>query len=232
MIKNREIVSGSSILSQPECDNGNSTTDLSHIKTIDTSMGTLILQTCCPPTLLERLSADSGLHAFARLSEYEHRLLLSIAKRPDCILTLAYTPAGQIVGQVTIAPCEGWWSGLEHAYEIAIEISTRWRKMGIARQLLDFALELDTLEEMILAAIGLSWHWDTQGTGLPPFVYRQLIRQIFEPHGFVEYPTADPDIRMDPANVFVVRIGKRVNQQSVNRFINRLLDTSDILQAI
>jgi hypothetical protein len=42
--------------------------------------------------------------------------------------------------------------------------------------------ELDTLEEMILTAIGLSWHWDTAGTGLSPFVYRQLIRRMFEAH--------------------------------------------------
>jgi GNAT superfamily N-acetyltransferase len=229
MMKDKEIGCGSSTL-PPECDNNMA--NLSRMKTIDTNMGTLILQTFCPPSLLERLSADSGLHAFARLSEYEHRLLLGIAKRPDCFLTLAYTPAGQIVGQVTIAPCEGWWSGLEHTYEIAIEISSRWRRLGIARQLLDFALELDTLEEMILTAIGLSWHWDTVGTALPPFLYRQLIRRMFEPHGFLEYLTTDPDIKMDPANVLLVRIGNRINQQAVNQFINRLLDTPDILQAI
>jgi hypothetical protein len=37
---------------------------------------------------------------------------------------------------------------------------------------------------------------------------------------------------MDPANVLLVRIGNRINQQAVNQFINRLLDTPDILQAI
>ena len=217
MIKDREIVSGSSTLSR--------------IKTIDTSMGTLILQTCCPPSLVERLRADSGLHAFARRSEYEHQLLLNIAKRPDCALTLAYTPAGQIVGQVTIAPCEGWWSELESTHEIAIEISKGWRRLGIARQLLDFALELDTLEEMILMAIGLSWHWDTEGAGLHPSLYRQLIKRMFAPHGFVEYLTTEPDISMDPANILLVRIGNRINQQAVNQFVNSLLDTSDILRA-
>ena len=229
MLKDTEIVSRSSIFSRPQC--GNSTANLSRIKTIDTSMGTLILQTCCPPALLEELRADSGLRAFARLPQYEHQLLLNIAKRPDCALTLAYTPAGQIVGQVTIAPCEGWWSGLESTYEIAIEISSGWRELGIARQLLDFALELDTLEEMILMAIGLSWHWDTEGIGLHPSLYRQLIKRMFAPHGFVEYLTTEPNISMDPTNILLVRIGNQINQQVLNQFVNRLLDTSDILRA-
>jgi GNAT superfamily N-acetyltransferase len=229
MIKDTEIVSGSSTFSRPQSDNN--TANLSRIKTIDTSMGTLILQTCCPPVLLESLRADSGLRAFARLPEYEHQLLLDIAKRPDCTLTLAYTPAGQIIGQVTIAPCEGWWSGLESTHEIAIEISSGWRKLGIARQLLDFALELVSLEEMILMAIGFSWHWDTEGIGLHPSLYRQLIKRIFAPCGFAEYLTTEPNISMDPTNILLVRIGNQINQQVVNQFVNRLLDTSDILRA-
>lgn len=228
MIKDVEIVSGRSRLVHPQW--SNNTAHLSRIKTIDTAMGTLILQTCCPPSLLEGLRADSGLRAFARLPEYEHQLLLNIARRPDCTLTLAYTPAGQIIGQVTIAPCEDWWSGLESTYEIATEISSGWRKLGIARQLLDFTLELDSLEEMILMAIGLSWHWDTEGTGLHPSLYRQLIKRVFAPRGFVEYLTTEPNISMDPANILLVRIGNRMNQQVINQFVNRLLDTSDILR--
>jgi GNAT superfamily N-acetyltransferase len=230
MMKVREIECGSSTLSRLECDN--STIHFSRIKTIETSMGILNLQTYCPPSLLERLSADSGLRAFARHSEYEHQLLLNIARRADCALTVAYTPAGQIVGQVTMAPGEGWWAGLDHTYEIAIEISSNWRRLSIARQLLDFALELDTLEEMILMAIGFSWHWDTQGLGLPSSLYRQLITRMFEPQGFVEYLTGEPNMNMDPTNILLVRIGNRVNQHEVNQFVNRLLDSPGILQTI
>jgi len=126
----------------------------SRMKVLETKAGRLLLRDFCPPTLVERLRADSGLHAFARTPEREHQLLLDIAKSPDCALTLAHTPAGEIVGQVTIAPADEWWGGSENLYEVAIELSSRWRGAGIARPILAFALELDGLEDMILFAGG------------------------------------------------------------------------------
>src|SRR5437588_11298488 len=116
--------------------------------------------------MVERLTADTGLHAFARLPDREHQLLVSIAKRPDCALALAHTPGGEIVGQVTIAPGDEWWEGLDNVYEVAVEVSSNWRDVRLASQLLAFALELDALEDMILFAVGLSWHWDTEGLNM------------------------------------------------------------------
>ena len=81
-------------------------------------------------------------------------------------------------------------------------------------------------------AIGFSWHWDTQGLGLPSYLYRQLIARMFERYDFVEYLTGEPNINMDPTNILLVRIGKRINQQGVNQFVNRLLDSSGLLQSI
>ena len=201
---------------------------LSQTRTIETSGGTLELRSFCDPSFIEGLRADRGLCAFARLPEREHALLLRIAKRTDSMLTLAYTPSGEIVGQVTIVPCDGWWQGLENVYEIAIEVSSYWRKLGVARKLLRFSLEFDALEDMILQAIGLSWHWDTQEVGLPASRYRQLIARLFAPHSFLEYQTSDPDINMDAANILLVRIGSRVSQQHIGQFINRLLDTANL----
>jgi GNAT superfamily N-acetyltransferase len=192
-------------------------------KTIKTPAGTLVLRNFCPPSLVESLRADNGLHAFARLPEREHQLLVDIAKRPDSALTLAYTLSGEIVGEVTLAPADAWWEGLGQTYEIAVQVSSRWRRLGIARQLLAFALELDALEEIIILAMGLSWHWDTERLGLTRYRYRQLIEQLFAGYGFSEYLTSEPNIRMDPANIFLARIGNQVNQQSMNHFLNRLL---------
>src|SRR5436190_6912175 len=67
----------------------------------ETTAGPLILHSFCPPALVASLKAERGLHAFAHFPEREHQLLLGIAERPDCALTLAYTPGGEIVGQVT-----------------------------------------------------------------------------------------------------------------------------------
>lgn len=200
----------------------------SRSKPLETRKGMVLLRDFCPPSMVERLAADQGLRTFARLPEREHQLLLSIAKRPDCALTLAHTPEGLIVGEVTLAPGDEWWEGLENVYEVAIEVSSNWRGMGIGRHLLGFALELDALEDIILFAIGLSWHWDTEGTGLNVFRYREMIARLFASQGFVEYPTTEPNVSMEAANIFLARIGKRVDQRMVSRFFNRLLSSPNL----
>ena len=202
----------------------------SRSKTLETPAGALLLRDFCPPSLVERLTVDEGLHAFARLPEREHQLLLSIARRPDCALTLAHTPAGRIAGEVTLAPGDEWWEGLENVYEVAIEVSSNWRGFGVGRNLLAFALELDALEDIILYAMGLSWHWDTEGLGLNFYRYRELIARLFASQGFVEYPTTEPNVKMEPANIFLARVGKRVDQRVVSQFFNHLLSTPNLAQ--
>ena len=202
----------------------------SRSKILETPKGPVLLRDFCPPSLVERLHADDGLRAFARLPEREHQLLLGIASSSDCALALAHTPSGTIVGQVTIAPADEWWEGIENIYEVAIEVSTNWRSAGIAHRLLEFALELDALEDMILFAMGLSWHWDMEGLGITPYRYRELITHLFATQGFAEYPTTEPNISMEPANVFLARIGKRVDERVVSRFMNRLLSSSGMLR--
>ncbi len=195
----------------------------SRMKTLDTAAGPVLLRDFCPPSLVERLRPDSGLHAFARLPEREHHLLLDIAKSPDCALTLAHTPAGEIIGQVTIAPADEWWEGIENLYEVAIEVSSNWRGHSIARNMLAFALELDALEDMIFFAIGLSWHWDAEDLGISLYRYRELIAHLFATQGFIEYPTTEPNVSMEPANVLMARIGNRVDKRVANQFLSRML---------
>lgn len=200
----------------------------SRTKAFETPKGVLLLRDFCPPSLVERLSIDSGMRAFARLPEREKELLYGIAKRPDCALTLAHTQAGEIVGEVTIAPGDAWWEGLDNVYEVAIEVSSNWRHMGVAKELIAFALELDALEDMILFAIGLSWHWDAEGEGLSIYRYREMLTRLFASQGFVEYPTTEPNISMEPANILLARIGRRVDQRMVSQFFNRLLSSPNL----
>ena len=190
--------------------------------TFETAAGSLILHSFCPPSLVTSLKADRGLHAFTYVPEREHQLLLGIAERPDCALTLAYTPNGEIVGQVTLTPADTWWQGVTNTYEIAIEVSTHWRRLGIARQLLSLALEFDAVEEMILVAVGLSWHWDLKGSGLSPFRYRSLLAHILEPYHFFECLTDEPNVGMDPTNILLVRIGKNVEREVMDQLFQRL----------
>lgn len=200
----------------------------SRSKVLETPKGPVLLRDFCPPSLVERLKPDKGLHAFARLPEREQELLLGIAKSPDCALALAHTPTGEIIGEVTIAPADEWWEGIENLYEVAIEVSSDWRGHRIAKQLLAFALELDAKEDIIFFAIGLSWHWDMEDLGISVYRYRALIARLFGSQGFVEYPTTEPNVSMEPANVLLARIGNRVDKRVASQFLNRLLSSSNL----
>ena len=206
----------------PEC------TGTSRVKTYKTAAGLLFLLSCCPPGLVEGLQVDEGLRAFARTPQREHELLLQLARQPETRLTLAYTPSGTIVGQATLAPVDDWWQGIEKAYEIAVEVSPTYRHLGIAHQLLCLALDFDAVEESLLLGLGLSWHWDYLGLGLSRFQYREMIAQLAAAFGFFEYLTSEPNIRMDPANILVARLGKSLGKERMNRFFERLFDSDSL----
>jgi hypothetical protein len=195
---------------------------------LDTKAGPLFLQDHCTTVLVERLKANSGLHAFAHLPEREYQLLLTLAKRPDTKLTLAYTPTREIVGQVTLVPADGWWQGLESLYEMSIEVSSSWRRLRIARQLVAVALQDKAVEEVIILGLGLCWHWDIEGLGLNPFRYRALLARAATAYGFSEYFTGEPNISTDPANILLARIGRCVNQERINQFVLRLLQSDTL----
>jgi hypothetical protein len=133
-----------------------------------------------------------------------------------------------IVGQVSLVPAEDSWQGLTKTYEIAFEVSAGWRRSGILRQLLKQVFELDCLEDLIIIGMGLSWHWDTAGLGMTRFAYRTMIERLAAHHGFAEYLTSDENIRMDPANIFLVRFGRRVSAATVSQFYDRILQSDTL----
>jgi hypothetical protein len=111
---------------------------------------------------------------------------------------------------------------VSNTYELAIEVSSHWRRLGIARQLLSLALEHPGVEEMVLVAEGLSSHWDLKGTGLSLFRYRSLLAHIFDPYRFFECLTDEPNVVMDPANTLLVRIGQRVELEVMDQLFQRM----------
>lgn len=197
------------------------------VRTYATADGRLLLARGCLPALVEQLRADAGLRAFARLPEREYQLLLQIARQPQSSLTLAYTCTGEIVGQVSLAPAGSWWQGIP-VCEVAIEVSTAWRRRGIAHQLLQDALNRQSLEHSVIVGLGLSWHWDCAEAGLSRFAYRAMLEQLFAPYGFSAYLTSEPNIRMDPANIFLARLGSQLGAESVARFFQCLLQSETL----
>ena len=203
-------------------------TTIAHLRTFETTSAKLFLQDFCSVSFVESLKPDVGLHAFAHLPDREHQLLRQISERSDSIVTLAYTQSGVIVGQVTLTPAEDYWQGLTNTYEIALEVSTGWRKNGIALQLLKLVFELGCLDDFIIIGMGLSWHWDIHNLGLTPFAYRAMVEQLFARYGFVEYLTSEQNIRMNPANILLARLGSRVAAPNLTQFYDRLLQSGTL----
>lgn len=199
-----------------------------HKRTLWRSATRLFLQDFCEAPFVASLQPDAGLRAFARTPEREHHLLKTIAARPDSMLTLAYTDQNIIIGQVTLAPADGFWEGLANTYEIAIEVSPEWRRCGIAQQLLGLVFEQGWLEDTIIIGMGLSWHWDMQGLGLTGFAYRAMIERLFAHYSFAEYLTSEGNILMDPANIFLARIGRRIDTENLSSFYDRLLQSDNL----
>ena len=72
------------------------------------------------------------------------------------------------------------------------------------------------------------WHWDLKGTGLNVWEYRKIMEKMMGAGGLIWYATDDPEISSHPANCLMVRIGARVNQDSIQkfdqiRFMNRFM---------
>jgi hypothetical protein len=58
---------------------------------------------------------------------------------------------------------------------------------------------------------------------MSPFHYREMIARLFAAHGFAEYLSSEPNIRMDPANILLARLGSRIDEESINCFFQQLL---------
>ncbi len=191
--------------------------------------GQLRVLSACRPEFLHTLTLEAGLGRFAR-----YRSIISgvetlerVAALSDANVTVALSPAGQVVGYVECSypdAIEGWKENTDGlCYELgAIEVSRNWRRYGVARAMVSLITEDPFLDGKIFFLTGYSWHWDTDQTGLSTYAYRNLLVRLFRPFGFRVYLTNNPEIRMSSANVLMARVGARVPPQHLERFHHML----------
>lgn len=189
---------------------------------LDLPQGPVFLRDRCPESLVRRMRVAEGMQAFARSPEWETKLLRRIASLPENNLTLAHTPRGEIVAELTLAPADGRWYGIDGIYEVALEVAPAWRRSGLAEALLRFAVEPDYVEDLIVIALGLSWHWDLERLGLTPRAYREMLVRLLGTAGFEVYTTDDPEIRFGEGNVLLARVGRNVPHDRYDAFYSRL----------
>ena len=99
-----------------------------------------------------------------------------------------------------------------------IEVARSWRSSGIAQGILSMLISDPLVETMIVYMVGYSWTWDLDGTNKSAQAYRNMMIRLFEPFGFQELQTNEPNVCLKPENLFMGRIGKAVPEEIRTRF--------------
>lgn len=199
---------------------------MEHIKTsyhkeLSTPLGNLIIEGPVTPEVLKTLSLHKDLTAF-RPAKKQHEALIEISQLPEGRIIIA-RQNDEIIGYATYLypdPLERWSEGnIENLIELgAIEVIPPFRGTGVGKNLLLVSMMDDAMEDYIIITTEYYWHWDLKGTGLNVWEYRKVMEKMMNAGGLQWYATDDPEICSHPANCLMVRIGSRVDAESIEKF--------------
>lgn len=200
-------------------------------KELTTPTGHLLIEGPIQAEQLAEYEFHNDLVAF-RPAVKQHQALIEIASLPEGRIIIAR--AGQtIIGYVTFLypdPLERWSEGnIDNLIELgAIEIIPFFRGSGVGKNLLIVSMMDDAMEDYITITTEYYWHWDLKGTGLNVWEYRNIMEKMMNTVGLEWYATDDPEICSHPANCLMVRIGSRIQPESIRkfdqiRFMNRFM---------
>lgn len=189
--------------------------------TIGSSEEPLVVQGPIPPERLKEMTLHPQLDAFRRPKE-QHEALVEIAELPEGRIVAA-TSGDIVVGYVTFHypdEYERWSEGkMDDLVELgAIEVANDYRGRGISKKLLDIAFRGGQLDNVIVFTTEYYWHWDLESTKLSVWDYRKMMEDLMKNVDMVWFATDDPEICSHPANCLMVRVGKKVPQESVEAF--------------
>src|SRR5699024_2419285 len=100
----------------------------------------------------------------------------------------------------------------------AIEVVSLYRNLKVASNLLKTSMMDEFMENYIIISSTYYWHWDIHGTKLNIWKYRKVMEKIMANGGLSPARTDDPEITSHPANCLMVRIGKNVPHESIEKF--------------
>ncbi len=201
-------------------------TALNHVKTYYNKQlpfkgRTIVIEGPIQAAEIEKLDYHPGLTAF-RPPEQQKKALIGIAELPEGRINIA-RDGNQIIGYVTFVypdPLERWSEGnIENLIELgAIEVAPEYRGIQVGKNLLRLSVMDDAMEDYIIITTEYYWHWDLKGSGLSVWDYRKVMEKMMNAGGLVWYATDDPEISSHPANCLMVRIGNRVDSESIEKF--------------
>lgn len=199
---------------------------MNHIKTyyrkdLKTKIGLIIVEGPVPSDELNRYEFHEGLVAF-RLPHEQKKALVEIAALEEGRIIIA-RDGDTVIGYATFLypdPLESWSEGnMDNLLELgAIEVAAPYRGFGVGKNILKVAMMDDAMEDYIIITTEYYWHWDLKGTGLNVWEYRKMMEKMMNAGGLVWCATDDPEICSHPANCLMVRIGKRVDKESIEKF--------------
>lgn len=192
---------------------------------LPTIRGDVRVRSFCTPDQIRRytFNARFGSHAQYKSLYTRRESLENNADQPDANVTLALTDEDQIVGfgVLNYPDPDERWSRLEPRMMMevaAIEVTRNWRSAGLAQELIRMLLDHPLIESKIVYLVGYAWTWDLDGTGKSAQEYRTMLIKLFEPFGFLEYQTNEPNICLKPENVFMGRVGISVTEETRKDF--------------
>ncbi len=199
---------------------------MKHTKTyncvaLKTSHGTITVEGPVSAETLEGLSFHEDLKAF-RPAQEQKKAVTEIARLAEGRIIIARNK-DTIVGYVTYVypdPLERWSEGnMENLLELgAIEVIPDYRNFKVGKTLLKVSMMDDAMEDYIIITTEYYWHWDLKGTKLSVWDYRKVMEKMMNA-GDLEYmATDDPEISSHPANCLMVRIGKRIDLDTIQQF--------------
>ncbi|GEK33849.1 N-acetyltransferase [Kurthia sibirica] len=199
--------------------------------TVHTPRGEVIVEGPILSSELETMTFHEDLCSF-RVAPQQYEAILGISKLPEGRIIVCRQDR-LIVGYTTFVypdPLERWSEGkMDNLIELgAIEVINDFRGAGLGKEMLRLSMLDDAMEDYIVITTEYYWHWDLKRTGLSVWDYRKVMEKMMNAGGLEYYATDDPEICSHPANCLMARIGKRVDQESIERFdrlrfMNRLM---------
>lgn len=192
---------------------------------LPTPKGEVRIRSFCSPEEIRQCTLDRqfAFHDHYKSLYTSRELLEKAAEQPDANIVLALAEQNHIIGYAVLAyptPEERWAElGTQIMMEVeTIEVCRSWRSLKIAPAILKTLVACSQIEEKIVYMVGYSWTWDLSGTGKTAQLYRQMLINLFKPHGFKEYQTNEPNVCLKPENLFMCRLGNKINQVILDRF--------------
>ena len=192
---------------------------------LSTTMGDIQIRSFCTAADIQSFSFDHqfGTHAQYKSLYTKRETLEKNAGIEGTNVVVALAERRRIVGFGVLAypdPEERWAQlGPNRMMEVrAIEVCRSWRACRVGNAIVQLLLAYPEIDTKIVYVVGYVWTWDLDGTGKTAQEYRTMIIKLFEPHGFQEFQTNDPNICLKPENVFMGRIGSQVSDDIKTNF--------------